>query len=326
MKLNAYDRNLERISTIGDQFISCLWSEGYNTVQPFTLELEATDEYKEKIKPDIYIGRSDRKTLMVVKTVQIKGGKIVASGKQAAACLDDVSFIGTIPAGSVVDSTVKIEYNKSTKFPLFEFAASNLPDRYQHDISHKSFQQLLELMCQDTDMGFRTVRNGKMAEIQFYKPEENPNLRFSELFGNLSIDRLLLSTEKLKNYAIVLGAGEGPNRIRVDVDLTAGHQRRDLIVDARSLTRDDAETEESYRKRLKSYGAEKLLDHRRTWECLFTPLADDFGIRYDLGDVLTVLLPGYGLKIKARVSRFTQKEQGNKISTSIEVGDITIMR
>lgn len=326
MRLNAYDKDLNRIAIIGGQFVSCLWSEGYNTIQPFTLELDATEEYKEKIKPDIYIGRSDRKTLMVVKTVQVEGNKIIASGKQATACLDDVSFIGTIKSGAIVDSTIKSEYNGSTKFPLFEIAESNFSDRYMHDISHKSFQQLIEIMCQSVDMGFKTIREGNTAKTSFYKPAENPNLRFSERFGNLSVQSLLLSTENLKNYAIVLGQGEGADRIRVDVDMTAGQQRRDLILDAKSITKEETDTDETYRKKLESYGAEKLLEHRKTWECLFSPLADDFGTRYDLGDILTILLPEYGLKLKARVSRFTQKEQRNSISTAIEVGEITITR
>lgn len=44
MNLNLYDADLNRIAIIGDQYISCLWSEVYNTVGNFSLELVATDE------------------------------------------------------------------------------------------------------------------------------------------------------------------------------------------------------------------------------------------------------------------------------------------
>ena len=60
--------------------------------------------------------------------------------------------------------------------------------------------------------------------------------------------------------------------------------------------------------------------------CAFTPYANDFGKKYDLGDLLTVLMPDYGITLKARVSKFTQKSQNNKTTTSIEVGEITIKR
>ena len=69
MNLNLYDADLNRIAIIGEQYISCLWSEGYNTIENFTLELVETDEYKKKVSVDCYVGRSDRNTLMVIKTV-----------------------------------------------------------------------------------------------------------------------------------------------------------------------------------------------------------------------------------------------------------------
>ena len=112
----------------------------------------------------------------------------------------------------------------------------------------------------------------------------------------------------------------------MEVDRSGGAQQRSIIVDARDLTRGEGETDEAYSARLTARGVDKLLEKQGTWECAFSPLAKDFGIRYDLGDILTVLLPDYGLKLQARVSRFTQKAQKNKTTTSIEVGTITILR
>ena len=326
MKLSLYDDSMNRIAIIGERFVSCLWSEGYNTTQPFTVELQATSEYKQKIRPDYYIGRDDRKTLMVIKTVTIMDGIITASGSQAGRCLDDVPFIGTIQEGSVIVSSIKSSYDFSDKFPMIEFADSDLTDTYGHQISNKSFLELCQTMCQDSDVGFRTTRKNGGIVAEFYKPEENPNLIFSENYHNLTVNELALSTENWKNYAIVLGEGEGTARTRVDVDQTNGEQKRSLIVDARDLSREEAETDEEYTARLAARGNEKLLECQKTWECAFTPLSGQFGTRFDLGDILTVLLPDYGLKLKARVSRFTQKEQRNQTETTIEVGAITITR
>ena len=175
-------------------------------------------------------------------------------------------------------------------------------------------------------MGFQTVRGGGFVTVELYKPEESGNLKFSESFGNLTVNSLLLSTENLKNHAIVLGAGEGENREIVEVDRSGGGQKLSMIVDARDISREETDTDESYRDKLEARGIEKLREHTKTWECAFTPLAEDFGIRYDLGDVLTVILQDYGIKLKARATRFTQKEQRNQMSTSIEVGEITIVR
>ena len=326
MKLNLYDQNLNRIAIIGGRFISCMWAEGYNVPQSFTVELQATPENKTKVKPDCYIGRDDRKTLMVIKTVMVRNGIITAMGKQAVRCLDDVPFIGTIAAGSQIDASIKNAYEAGEGFAPFAFAEPQLTVGYGHQISNKSILKLCETMCQDADVGFRAVRSGTNILVGIYQPEENPNLIYSQRLGNLMPESVTLSTENWKNYAIVLGAGEGDSRTRTDVDLSSGEQKRVLIVDARDLTREETETDEAYSLRLAARGREKLLEQQKTWECAFLPLASDFGTRYDLGHILTVLLPDSGLKLKARVTRFTQIAQHNTVTTTIEVGNITITR
>ena len=48
MKLNLYDKDLNRIAIIGEGYKSCLWKEGYASVEPFILELSSNDEYRKK--------------------------------------------------------------------------------------------------------------------------------------------------------------------------------------------------------------------------------------------------------------------------------------
>lgn len=326
MNLNLYDQDLNRIAIIGSRFVSCLWAEGYNTVQPFSLELQETDEYRRKVRPDCYVGRDDRKTLMVIKTVQIKDGKITASGAQAQRVLKDVNFIGSISKDSVICQAVKSAYDAGSKYRAVEFSSGTLPDTYGSQISNKSITELCETMCQSADVGFRAVRGDHQILIEFYRPEENPNLVYSEKYGNLIIKSVTLSTANEKNYAVVLGAGEEESRVRVDVDMAGENDRREMIVDARDLQPEEGETDEAYRERLRVRGMEKLLEKQRTWECAFSPIAKDFGTRFDLGDILTIPLPDYGLRLQARVAKFTQKSQNNKTTTTIEVGEITVTR
>lgn len=326
MNLSLYDNNLKRIAIIGNRFVSCLWSEGYNTTQDFCLELVETPEYKQKVRPDCYIGRSDRKTLMVIKSVSVKDGHIVATGKEAKRVLDDVSFIGTIATGSQVDKAIKNAYNNSTKYNRLDFLDSNLGIAYEHQISNKSILDLCETMCQDSDVGFRSVIDVDRILVEFYKPEFNPNIILSRSFGNLSGVSFAVGLDNYKNYAIVLGSGEGENRVRVDIDRTDGSNRRELIVDAKDISKEENETESQYLKRLESRGVEKLLEHQKFLDVAFLPLADEFGKKYDLGDILTVRLTDYGINLQARVSRFVQKSQNNSTKTTIEVGNITIRR
>lgn len=326
MKLNLYDTHLNRIAIIEGKFVSCMWSEGYNTTQPFTLELLATEEYKKKVKPDCYVGRDDRKTLMVIKTVRVKSGHVIANGKQANRCLDDVSCETIIQAGTNLANAVKDAYDASFKFENIEFRKQDLDVIYEHQISNKSCLLLMETMCQETDTGFRVVRDGKRILVEFYKPPVNPNRVLAERYGSLKVDSITLSTENLKNHAVVLGEGEGENRFRVRVDLSGGEQKRGIFVDARDILREDGEDDTAYSARLYARGVEKLLEQKGTWECAMNPLPQEFGSLYDLGDMITVLLPDYDMKLQARITRFTQQSQNNVTDTTLEIGNITITR
>lgn len=326
MNLSLYDKDLNRIASIGGQFVSCLWSEGYNSTEPFCLELIQTDEYKKKVRPDCYVGRSDRKTMMVIKSVEFKNGRIVASGKQATRVLDDVAFVGTIKSGVDIDKAVKSAYNESNKYRSLEFAETSLGVKSTHQISNKSFLELCKVLCEDANLGIKVERSNYGLVASFYRPEENENLIFSERFGNLSNPSVTFSTENYKNYAVVLGSGTGEERVSVIIDRTNGSDRREIVIDARDTQPEEGETAESYNARLAERGIEKLLEHQDAFSCLFNPYAVDFGKRYDLGSLLTVRLDGYGVKLQARVYKFTQKSQNNKTETSIEVGNITIKR
>lgn len=326
MNLNLYDTQMNRIAIIGGRFVSCMWSEGYNTTQPFTLELQATEEYKTKVKPDCYVGRDDRKTLMVIKTVKVQDGHVIASGKEAKRCLDDVVCEAIIKAGSNLASSIKAAYETSAKFENIEFAEQSLDVTYNQQISNKSCWELCEAMCQDTDTGYRVVRSGKQIKVEFYRPGVDPNRVLAEKYGSLVVNAITLSTEAKKNYAVVLGEGEGEARYRIRIDLSNGEQKRGMIVDARDIQREDGEGDASYEQKLYARGYEELLQAKGTWECALNPLPQEFGTLYDLGDVITVLLPDYGMKLQSRITRFTQQSQNNIIDTILEVGDITITR
>lgn len=326
MNLNLYDKDLNRISIIGTNYKSCLWIEGYNSVEPFTLELGLTDEFKKKLKKDYYIGRDDRPTLMVIKSIVFNPNSIVVSGFQASRVLDDVAFIGTIDANSNIDDAVYDAYNDSTGYHNLQFRKSGLADTYSGQLSYKTILSLLETMCAESDCGFRVVRDGNTMFTELYKPEKNENLVFSEAFGNLKLSNIKISTEKEKNFAFVLGDDKGGTRKLTTVDLTDGADRKEVIIDARDIQQGEGETIGNYEKRLKARGIEKLLEMNEAFSISCTPSAADFGSRYDLGDILTIRLPDYGLSMVARVVRFSQKSQQNLTETTVEVGQLVKMK
>lgn len=326
MRLNIYDKNLNRICIVGDNYISCLWNEGYNSVEPFTLELNSIEEYRQKIKEDFYVGRSDRPTLMVIKDIVFNKDTIVVSGKQATRVLDDVAFIGTIAEGGRIDENIKSAYNSSNRYYNLIIEDSNFDETYDHQISNKSMLELCQIMCEDRDMGFKVVKREKKCLLQLYKPVKKKNLVFSEKFRNLTLKEIAISNDLEKNYAIVLGQGEGVNRTRVDVDISGGLQRKELIVDSRNSQKDEDESQSDYEDRLRVEGLEKLLETTTKRAYSFFPNVGDFGVKYDLGDILEIRLLEFNSILTARVVRFSEKSQGNISEISVEVGKILVKR
>ena len=326
MKLNLYDKDLNRIAIIGEVYKSCLWKEGYASVEPFTLELPSNDEYRKKVKTDCYIGRTDRDTLMVIKDVDFQKDSIVISGKQATRILDDVAFIGTIDAGQRIDTAIKSAYNKSDKYHNLTVANFTLGETYPHQISHKSMLELAQAFCQETSSGLKVYKEDKKLLFSLYRPDAKENLVFGEKFGNMTLQGLKISNEAEKNYAIVLGQDEGADRVRVDVDLSLGGQKKQLIIDARDLQKEDGETDDAYNSRLYARGFEALADTISVMDCSILPVATDFGVKYDLGDILQIHLTELGLTLIARVVRFSEKSQNNMTEKSVEIGDIMLRK
>ena len=325
MKINIYDENLNLVAPIGENYVSCLWAEGYNTVEPFTLELPATETYKKTIKTDMYVKRVDRENVMVIKTIQEQGNKLVISGKQASRVLDDVAFVGTINDNSVVDTALVRAYNESSGYSSVEVVESGLNDKYGHQISNKSMLELCQTMCQSGNIGFKAVKVDKKIQISLYKPNNTP-VKFSEFIGNVKFDNIVNSVENYKNYAIVLGQGEGENRIRVDVDLTKGGKRLELLIDGKDIQQEENETEESYKKRLTARGVEKLLEKTKAFSIDIINSPKGFGTEYDLGYNVLVVISEYNLKFSTRIAKFEEKSQQNRNEVSITLGELIKVR
>jgi hypothetical protein len=186
-----------RIASIEDRYMSCLWSEGYNSVENFSLEVPATEELKKKIRPDCFLVRQDRKTVGIIKSVQSDDVKIVATGKQATRYMDDVAFVGKIPANDdYIKEALSSRYDGN---PIFSFSADTEARlKYPYQISNKSFSELIGIMSQGVDVGFKSILSSSGVDIRFYKPPEDPNLVFSKSFGNVGDLSVTISKENFK--------------------------------------------------------------------------------------------------------------------------------
>jgi hypothetical protein len=185
--------------------------------------------------------------------------------------------------------------------------------------------ELCQTMCQSGNIGFKAVKVDKKIQISLYKPNNTP-VKFSEFIGNVKFDNIVNSVENYKNYAIVLGQGEGENRIRVDVDLTKGGKRLELLIDGKDIQQEENETEENYKKRLTARGVEKLLEKTKAFSIDIINSPKGFGTEYDLGYNVLVVIPEYNLKFSTRIVKFEEKSQQNRNEVSITLGELIKVR
>ena len=85
MECSFYDMSLTRIGAIST-WVSMVWEDRYNTEGKFQIELQYQKDLFDLIQPDVYCGLTGHDTLMLIKSVQVKDGKIVANGFSAQEC------------------------------------------------------------------------------------------------------------------------------------------------------------------------------------------------------------------------------------------------
>lgn len=122
---------------------------------------------------------------------------------------------------------------------------------------------VLEVLGAGT-LGIRSRLVGRSILIDVFEPATTA-VTMGEAYGDGLASSLSVDKRAWRNYAYVLGEGEGSARVQVEVDLTDGEERRELYVDARDLQKEvDGETlsDADYEAVLTQRGTEKLAETR----------------------------------------------------------------
>jgi hypothetical protein len=326
---NVYNKNLDRIGVV-ETWVSALWNEGYNTQGDFAIEVQQTKEMAKLLKVGNYIGRSDFKTLCLIRSVEVKDHVIVANGHTAVNILKERISTNVIKNENAEMAMRQLvaDMNAWEKVEVGNLAG--LADKFERQISDKSILEYCEEIAAELDMGFflRHDKTNKKLLFEVYKPEIDKNLKFATKFGNLAELLYSETDNKFKNVAVVAGAGQGDARITVlagDIE-SEGTERRELYVDARQIRMEEGESEEAYKERLVNFGLEKLAKNIKIQNISVQIATEDFGKRVELGDVVTCILDDIGIKLQARIIAFTYTSQNNEDEIEVEFGTPILWR
>lgn len=322
-RLEFYDSNLNRLGTLFT-WISLVWEEKYYTYGDCQIEVHQSDGILALLQPGNLVCLTGHAEPMILHSVELQNKKLVANGYSAAWLLS-MRTSRDIVKNENAEGALRRVANNMTPWPKLELGElHNIPDKYTSQTSGQSVLSYCETVCKAVDMGFHIIKAGKKLLFECYKPAQNKNLRYAEIYGNMGNIEYTLSNKDEYNVATVAGAGEGDARIVVTVGQTelTGAQRKELYVDARDVQKDEGETDGSYTERLKERGLEKLAAASVADEITFD--VAETGLQ--LGDYITANVDSLGIKMAARVSVIKQTVQNNKISTVISLGEPLILK
>lgn len=319
MQVDVYDTDLTHVGRIYT-WISLVWDDQYNTEGSFQIELQLAEGLPQLFKLDRYCKIDISDAVMVIKSIDISENTMIINGYPATHILSERIFTDTVKSGVAETMIRNIVSKYCLDWPCLALGtAAGLTSRYEHDVADGTVLEKIQVIAQDTDIGFRIRKSGNRLLFECFQPKQNPNLKFATRYGNLGNVSYANSTIEYKNVAFVAGAGEGDDRIHVIAGDTAatGINRREMYIDARDLQQDTekGETLAQYKSRLEARGIEALLEQIKIKSITFLVVGD-----VSMGDIVTVMLDELGITVVARVVGITITSQNNVITKEINVG------
>lgn len=154
-------------------------------------------------------------------------------------------------------------------------------------------------------LGMATRFDGATVKLDVIVAADSGVL-LGEKYGDGSAQRLVRDDKQWRNYAYVLGEGEGAARVKVEVDQTAGNERREIYVDASDLQQGTL-TLAQYQAQLAARGAAALAETRR--------------IEYAETDEVTAPL-NPGDIVWSQSANWAESYMVTEVATSIEGGSV----
>lgn len=325
MECSIYNSSLSRIGFLS-AFTSLIWGESYTGAGKLQIVAPKTAHSIPLLSEGNFVGVPTADTLMFIQSVEDKDGELWAYGCEAKCLLDSRVYVGTIKCSGKVEEALRRAVENTDVYDFIGLAP--LRGLEGRTVSQRTYPTLFEVSrawCESVGYGFRLVHDKSAHTLLYdvYEGVERKGIKFSENYGNLSNLTRLVSETQFRNVAYVGGGGEGADRTFVITGATdtAGMDRREMFVDARDLQIEDGQTQAEYEELLRARGNEKLAEHNRVLEISFDISGQDFGKTFFLGDLITCVLPEYGMRLLVRVAEFENIYENNILKTQITLGN-----
>ena len=262
--LYLFDEN-RALTTVIAEYESIITTRAFSEFSTWTGRFPA--EAYDALIAATYAVVADEDEVYLVECVTLNEDErtvTVDESRSALALLHDRTVEGTLewsatPLGEII-SDLLASLTGARALPLAFSSGLTAGDSVSLQVSWGDMgQTVLDLLASGT-LGIKCAMSGTDIAVTVFEPTAVDTL-VGQVYGNASGGKIVRDERSWKNYAIVLGEGEGAARIRQDVDQTGSDALRELYVDARDLQQ-DALSEAAYKLVLAQRGREKLAETR----------------------------------------------------------------
>lgn len=333
-----YENGTFTATDVIDYATSIIWVKRTNKPGDFELYIPATAELLTLFTGDVFITRTDEKTVMYAENVELTtddetGDYLTITGRSAE-CLLARRIVPTqtnfqnVTAENVIRSLINQNIinpsNAARAIPFIQLGtAKGFTETINKQVTGKNLLDVITDICIEQNYCFEMTFNNGIFTFDLYKGVDrsfsqniNSPVIFSPAFENLGNTDYTRDTSTYYNAVYVGGEGEGADRKIVNVvaaDNPTGFYMREMWVDSRntsSTTAGTPMTDAEYTEVLEQQGYEKLGASKETTNFSGEILNNNvyiYGVDYNLGDKVAIKNE-YGVTGAATVTEMTEVE------------------
>lgn len=325
------------LEAVCDSFSSLLWDIEYYKCGAFEVYIAASPRNIEIFQTGRIVGRDDDKEHFgLIESVELEtdaedGDYLIVKGRFLMCLLGrriiypTLNFTSQTSYGAIVQKAV--ESNALTSgnrlipgLKLGEIQGACWSQTTKLQVSYENLMEWIYTICEKIG-GTANIRLSKIAEEQYEMifelsqgsdrsilQEINPHIIFSDRYNNLLSFTYFTDTSVKKNYAYVLGKGEGEKRKRTtyfEGTEPSSLDRYEVYIDAKDISDEEQEngetkplSEKEYSELLKEKGKQNLVPTKTKSESQIAVQSTQFqyGVDYFVGDFVTVEHQRFGIR------------------------------
>ena len=325
------------LEAVCDSFSSLLWDIEYYKCGAFEVYIAASPRNIEIFQTGRIVGRDDDKEHFgLIESVELEtdaedGDYLIVKGRFLMCLLErriiypTLNFTTMTTYGIIIQKAVESNALASGNrlipgLKLREIQGACWSQTTKLQVSYENLMEWVYTICEKIG-GTANIRLSKIAEEQYemifdllqgadrsMMQEENPHIVFSDSYNNLLSFTYFTDTSVRKNFAYVLGKGEGQQRKRTTFyydDEPEQLNRYEVYVDAKDISDEEQENGETkpisdaeYIELLKEKGNQNLIPTKTKSESQIAVQSTQFqyGVDYFVGDFVTVEHQRFGIR------------------------------